>query len=68
MKRGDVACFTSNEIFYVKWMDNKAVYMASNYLSGFPISDIKRRKKRSSQKDNSSALQLSNSITSTWVE
>ena len=51
MKRGDIACFTLNEIFYVKWMDNKAVYMASNYLSGFPISDVKRRKKRSSQKD-----------------
>ena len=51
MKRGDVACFTSNGIFYVKWMDNKAVYMAPNYLSAFPTFDVKRRKKGSSQKD-----------------
>ena len=32
-------------------MDNKAVYMASNYLSAFPTSDVKRRKKGSSQKE-----------------
>ena len=32
-------------------MDNKAVYMASNYLSAFPTSDVKRRKKGSRQKE-----------------
>ena len=51
MKRGDVACFTSNGIFYVKWMDNRAVHMTSNYLSAFPTSDVKRRKKGSSEKE-----------------
>ena len=51
MKRGDVACFTSNGTFYVKCMDNKAIYMAYNYLSAFPTSDVKRRKKGSSQKE-----------------
>ena len=51
MKRGDVACFTSNGIFYVKWMDKKAAYMVSNYLSAFPTTEIKRRKKGSCQKE-----------------
>lgn len=50
MKRGDIACFVSNDVCYVKWMDNRAVHMVSNFLSPFPIHEVKRRKKGSSAK------------------
>ena len=33
-------------------MDNKAVHMQSNFLTAFPLYEIKRRKKGTSQKDN----------------
>ena len=51
MKKGDVACFRSNDIWYVKWMDNRPVHMLSNYLHAYPLSDVKRRKKGSAEKE-----------------
>ena len=36
---------------FVKWMDNKAVYMFSNCLSAHPLQTIKRRKKGSKESD-----------------
>ena len=51
MKRGDVACFRSNNIGYVKWMDNRPVHMLSNYLHAYPLHNVKRRKKGSAEKE-----------------
>jgi hypothetical protein len=50
MKRGDIECYESNGIFYVKWMDNKAVHMCSNFISAFPSTKVKRRIKGSNTK------------------
>ena len=35
MERGEVACYESNGINYVKWKDNKGVHMLSNHLSAY---------------------------------
>ena len=51
MKRGDVVSFHANEITFVKWMDNKAVFLLSNFLSVTPYHTVKRRKKDSNEKE-----------------
>ena len=51
MKKGDVIAFEANGVNFVKWMDNKAVYMLSNCLSAYPLQTIKRRKKGSKESD-----------------
>ena len=51
MERGDVACFRSGEINFVKWKDNKGVLMLSNFLSSQPFHEVKRKKKGSSNKE-----------------
>ena len=51
MKRGDVVSFHANETTFVKWMDNKAVFILSNFLSATPYHTMKRRKKGSSEKE-----------------
>ena len=50
MKRGDVVSFHTNEITFVKWMDNKAVFLLSNFLSVTPYHTVKRRKKVQTRK------------------
>ena len=55
MKR-EVACFESNGIFYVKWMDNTAVHMLSNCLYALHTNEVKRKKKGASAKE---TIQLS---------
>ena len=51
MDRGEVACYESNGIYYVKWKDNKGVHMLSNHLSAYPLQKVQRRKKGSKDKD-----------------
>ena len=51
MERGEVACYESNGIYYVKWKDNKGVHMLSNHLSAYPLQKVQRRKKGSEDKD-----------------
>lgn len=51
MKRGDVVSFQANGITFVKWMDNKAVFLLSNFLSETPYHTVKRRKKGSKEKE-----------------
>ena len=50
MKRGDVVNFHANKITFVKYMDNKAVFLFSNFLSATPYHSVKRRKKGSNEK------------------
>ena len=45
MKREDIASSEASGINLVKWMDCKPVYMLSNFLSAYPLHDIKRRQK-----------------------
>ena len=58
MKRGDVECFQAKNIFFVKWMDNKAVHMLSNFLTAFPWYEIKRKKAEPLKKTTLIALPL----------
>ena len=51
MKRGDVVSFHANEITFVKWIDNKAVLLLSNFLSATSYHTVKRRKKGSNEKE-----------------
>ena len=50
MNKGDMVCFESNEIYFTKWMDCKAVHMLSNFLATQPVQDVHRKKKGSSAK------------------
>jgi len=52
MKKGNVVAYEANGINLIKWMDNKAVFMLSNFVSAFPLQNILRRKQGSSQKEN----------------
>ena len=51
IKRGDVVSFQSDGITLVKWMDNKGVFMLSNFLFAQPEHCIWRRKKGSREKE-----------------
>ena len=51
MKRGDMVSFHVNEITFVKWMNNKAVFLLSNFLSATPYHTEKPRKKGSNEKE-----------------
>ena len=48
MERGEVQAFEAEGIRFVKWMDNKAVLMLSNFISVHPLKEVKRRKKGTS--------------------
>ena len=50
MKRGDIEYFSSGGISCVKWMDNRAVLMLSNFISPVEKSLVKRRKAGSAEK------------------
>ena len=41
MEGGDAACLTSNDMNWVKWMENKGVLMLSNFLSIQPLQKVK---------------------------
>lgn len=43
MKRGEIIYFMSDSISVVKWMDNRAVYLASNLIDPTAVFKIKRR-------------------------
>lgn len=43
MKRGDVAHYTSKGVSIVKWMDNRAVFLASNFIDPSNKTVVKRR-------------------------
>ncbi|GBP18199.1 PiggyBac transposable element-derived protein 2 [Eumeta japonica] len=50
MKRGDIYTASFHGISYVKWMDNKAVHLLTNFLSPIEIDTVKRRKAGSADK------------------
>ncbi|XP_064469969.1 piggyBac transposable element-derived protein 4-like [Ornithodoros turicata] len=43
MKRGDIASFSADGICCVKWMDNRAVVMLSNFISPVETVTVQRR-------------------------
>lgn len=43
MKRGDISYFMSGSISVVKWMDNRGVYLASNFIDPTEVIKVKRR-------------------------
>ena len=51
MNKGDMVCFESNGIYFTKWMDNKPVYMLSNFLATHPVQEVQRKKKGTFDKD-----------------
>ncbi|CAH2108202.1 unnamed protein product [Euphydryas editha] len=44
MKRGDIFSTSFEGISFIKWMDNKAVHLLTNFLSPIPTQVVKRRK------------------------
>lgn len=50
MKRGDIDHRSTKEIAAVKWMDNRAVYMLSNFISPAETSPVSRRVSGSADK------------------
>ena len=50
MSRGDMFVAEANELYFVKWMDNKPVYMLSNFLSGYPQHSVSKRQKGTSER------------------
>lgn len=52
MKRGDIQSFFSDGIAVVKWMDNRAVFLASNFIDPFEKTLVKRRVQGSAEKIN----------------
>ena len=51
MERREVQSFEAEGIRFVKWMDNKAVLMLSNFISVHPLKEVKRRKKGTSSSE-----------------
>lgn len=49
MRRGDIFTVSFEGISFVKWMDNKAVHLLTNYLSPIPTQTVKRRQVGSAQ-------------------
>lgn len=52
MKRGDIYTTSFQGISYVKWMDNKAVHLLTNFLSPLETDTVKRRQAGSADKIN----------------
>ncbi|CAB3232862.1 unnamed protein product [Arctia plantaginis] len=52
MNRGDIFATSSNGISFIKWMDNKAVFLLTNFLSPIPTTTVKRRVQGSGDKMN----------------
>lgn len=52
MQRGQIFTTSSQGISFIKWMDNKAVFMLTNFLSPIPTTTVKRRVQRSGEKIN----------------
>lgn len=50
MKRGDISTFSCDGMSCVKWMDNKAVFMLSNFISPVPTKTALRRSAGTTQK------------------
>ena len=51
INKGDVKAFEAIGINLVKWMDNKAVLMLSNYVSAYSLQKIKQRQKELEQSE-----------------
>ena len=49
MKRGDVSHFTCNGISAINWMDNKPVYLLSNFISPNAVGTFKCRSSGSTE-------------------
>ncbi|CAG5009983.1 unnamed protein product [Parnassius apollo] len=52
MNRGDIFAASSNGISFIKWMDNKAVFLLTNFLSPTPTTIVKKRVSGSAEKVN----------------
>ncbi|XP_047106492.1 piggyBac transposable element-derived protein 4-like [Schistocerca piceifrons] len=52
MKRGDSYSLSSNGLTIIKWMDNKPVFLMTNFISPIPCTTVKRRQSGSSEKIN----------------
>ncbi|CAG4988027.1 unnamed protein product [Parnassius apollo] len=52
MNRGDIFAASSNGISFIKWMDNKAVFLLTNFLSPIPTTIVKKRVSGSAEKVN----------------
>ena len=50
MDRGQMVCFSSNDIYFTKWMDNKGVHMLSNFLGTHPIEQLQQKSKGKKEK------------------
>ncbi|XP_050551667.1 piggyBac transposable element-derived protein 4-like [Spodoptera frugiperda] len=49
MKRGDIYATSFEGISFIKWMDNKAVHLLTNFLSPVPTLKVKRKQAGSAQ-------------------
>ncbi|CAK1602127.1 unnamed protein product [Parnassius mnemosyne] len=49
MKRGDIYATNSEGISFIKWMDNKAMHLLTNFLSPIPTQKVKRKQVGSAQ-------------------
>lgn len=49
MKRGDIYATSFEGISFIKWMDNRAVHLLTNFLSPIPTQKVKRKQVGSSQ-------------------
>lgn len=52
MKRGDIVSKVSNGVYCTKWMDNRAVFMCTNFISHLIETQVKRRQSGSANKIN----------------
>ena len=43
MKRGDISYFMSGSISVVKWMENRGVYLSSNFIDPIAVIKVERR-------------------------
>ena len=50
LKKGEKLCFESERIFFIIWIDNKAVSMLSNYVATYPVTPIQRKSKEADKK------------------
>ncbi|GBP76352.1 hypothetical protein EVAR_52994_1 [Eumeta japonica] len=68
MKRGDIYTASFHGISYVKWMDNKAVHLLTNFLSPIEIDTVKRRKAGSADKIDVRCPRIVSHYNKIWVE
>jgi len=52
MKRGDLVAKMSNGVYCTKWIDNRAVFMCTNFISLLKETQVKRRQSGSANKIN----------------